>query len=236
MAITEYAIFDFAGTLATLSPSREEIFLSLIENHGIRDRTHSEISSAYFFADSVMSFSSVAESNDSSYRDAFYENYNKLLLRELKLLNEIPLDSVHDAFKLAGSHWAPFPDASESLIRLTDLGIRVGILSNFGTELAVLVGKIFRNKVEFSHIVASASVGIEKPSIAFFEYFISLIGIEVNNIVFVGDSYTLDFEPANTIGLETYLVNRGWIDHRARNCQFESLTTIVDAIANKSAP
>jgi FMN phosphatase YigB (HAD superfamily) len=236
MAVTKYAIFDFAGTLATLSPSREEILLSLLEMYGVHDRTHSEIARAYWFVDSLMSFSSVSEASDSSYREVYYAKYNKLLLQELKLLEDIPLNKVHEKFKLSGSHWVPFSDATDSLIRLTDLEIPVGILSNFGTELSVLVRSIFNNNVDFSHVVASAAVGLEKPTIAFYEYFLSKIGIEVKNCVFIGDSYELDFEPANKIGLETYLVNRGWSDHRARQFQYESLTSIVDAVIRKNKP
>ena len=234
MVKLNYVIFDFAGTLAILNPSREKILKSLLESVGISNRSDSEILNAYLLADSIMVYSSVEESRNTLYKDDFCSEYNRFILHTLRLKDLIELNKVNDAFKLSGSHWEPASDAVQALNRLTQAGVQFGVLSNFGAELSDLIAKIFNHQVQFSHIVDSSSIGLEKPNVEFFEYFISLIGFHVRNCVFVGDSVTLDYEPAMEIGINTYLVDRTLVDPTPAFNRFPSLTEIVERVLSTS--
>jgi len=235
MVRLNYVIFDFAGTLAILNPSREKILKSLLERVGISNRSDSEISNAYLLADSLMVYSSVEESRNTTYRDEFYSEYNRFILQTLRLKDLIQINKVNDAFQSSGSHWEPAPDAMPALNRLTQAGVPFGVLSNFGEELSELITKIFKHQVKFSHVVDSSSVGLEKPNVEFFEYFISLIGCHVHNCVFVGDSVTLDYEPAMKLGIETYLVDRTLVGPSPSFNKFPSLIEIVKRVLSTSA-
>ena len=230
MVKINYVIFDFAGTLAILNPSREKILGSLLERVGISNCSDSEISNAYLLADLLMVYSSVEESRNTRYRDGFYSEYNRFILHTLRLEDLIGINEVNDAFKLSGSHWEPASDAVQALNCLTQAGVQFGVLSNFGAELSELIAKIFKHQFIFSHVVDSTSVGLEKPNVEFYEYFISLIGYNVNNCVFVGDSVTLDYEPAMEVGIETFLVDRTLVDPSPSFNKFPSLIEIVERV------
>ena len=229
-----YVIFDFAGTLAILNPSREKILKSLLERVGISNLSDSEISNAYSLADSLMVYSSVEESRNTTYRDEFYSDYNRFILHTLRLEDLIQINEVNDAFQSSGSHWEPAPDAMPALNRLTQAGVPFGVLSNFGEELSELITKIFKHQLKFSHVVDSSSIGLEKPNVEFFEYLISLIGCHVHNCVFVGDSVTLDYEPAMKLGIETYLVDRTLAGPSPSFNKFPSLIEIVERVLSTS--
>ena len=230
MVKAEYVIFDFAGTLATLKPSREFVLKSLLESFGILDRTDSEILDAYLFAESRMTYSSVEETRNSSYRNDFYLEFNGVLLSELRAVPLIQPRDLSNAFRKSSCHWELASDAIRSLRRLTRAEIKIGVLSNFGPELSMLVAKLFNSRVTFSHVIDSASVGLEKPSSDFYEYFLSVIGQDVSKCVYVGDSVMLDFEPAMALGIQTYLVDRNLVNSLPALNKYSSLTHIVEEI------
>ena len=131
MVKVKFVIFDFAGTLATLNPSRELILHSLLRKLGLEGISIAEIKKAYDVVDSSMFFSSVAERGDKNYRQDFYGRYNQAVINRLQISNRVKLTDVAEAFQLVESHWVLVDDAFSCLNILEAANIGVGILSNF---------------------------------------------------------------------------------------------------------
>ena len=226
MVKVKFVIFDFAGTLATLNPSRELILHSLLRKLGLEGISIAEIRKAYDVVDSSMFFSSVTERGDKNYRQDFYGRYNQAVLNRLQISNRVKLTDVAEAFQLVESHWVLVDDAFSCLNILEAANIGVGILSNFGPELPDLISELIGDKIRFAPIVVSSSVGLEKPDLAFFNHFLSKIPFCAEECAFIGDSFYLDYVPGNKIGFQTYLVNR----ELNTDCTPETHSSLIDIV------
>lgn len=108
----------------------------------------------------------------------------------------------------AGEFIRLFPDALEALDAVKSRGIRMGIVSNFGTYL-----NDFLNKLEIAHyfdfVLVSAAEGCEKPHCDIFKRAIERCGgIQPERILFVGDSPAEDYEPSESHGMKAVLIDR----------------------------
>jgi FMN phosphatase YigB (HAD superfamily) len=104
-----------------------------------------------------------------------------------------------------------YPDADRSLVRLRDLGYRVGIAANQPDRAAEIQRAI---GVELDFVATSAEWGVAKPSPAFFERIATELDLSPAAIAYVGDRIDNDIEPAAAAGMCAIFVRRGpwaWI-------------------------
>lgn len=59
----------------------------------------------------------------------------------------------------------------------------------------------------FKTIIASESVGVEKPHAQMFDQAVRSLGVPKRNILMIGDSYSDDIEPALKLGMKAVLTN-----------------------------
>lgn len=65
----------------------------------------------------------------------------------------------------------------------------------------------------FKTIVESAVVGVRKPDPKIFSLGVEALGMEAKDVVVIGDSYTKDIVPAESIGCQVlWLKGKGWTD------------------------
>lgn len=96
----------------------------------------------------------------------------------------------------------PFPHMRESLLKIKKEA-RIAFLSDFpiGVKLEALdVGDI----PEFA--ISTEDIGALKPSHVPFEYLSSLLGLENDKILYVGDSEQKDVRGAKNVGMHTLLI------------------------------
>lgn len=99
--------------------------------------------------------------------------------------------------------WTSYPDVDY----LSQLEQELYVISNFKTGLReLLFNKI--PSIKLNGVVVSEEIGIKKPDIKIFEYFLSKYNLSANEIVYVGDSIKLDCEPSNLLGIKSYLIDR----------------------------
>ncbi|MEM7186432.1 MAG: HAD-IA family hydrolase, partial [Bacteroidota bacterium] len=121
---------------------------------------------------------------------AFYEHFNRKLLESLDIVSTPELlNRIYEACK--GLPWEPFDDTSV----LQALPNKMGILSNFHSGLRRLLNEKLPELV-FNDIFISEELAVAKPDVRFFEHALSVLGLEANQVIYVGDSMKLDIVPA----------------------------------------
>jgi putative hydrolase of the HAD superfamily len=132
----------------------------------------------------------------------FYKVFNyKVLLSmgivaEEQLLNEIFAACTYLS-------WHPFEDS----FILENLVIRKAILSNFNSSLNVKIKDIFGERM-FEKIIGSEDEKVGKPDIKFYKGALQALNVEPERVLYIGDSLKLDVIPAQSIGIDAWLIDR----------------------------
>lgn len=188
----KYLLLDVAGTLLH-KPTFYGKMLSVLESYGHAVTlpqlkfNHKLLSEAIRFPDRT----------DSE----FYKMFNAEVLYSLGI---VPTDSlINDIFSACTYlPWEKFDDTSV----LHDLHIPVGILSNFNSTLKEKLNGYFGDI--FSDVFVSEELGVAKPNIAFYQRALDKIGVAPQDILYIGDSFKLDLEPATKVGMKAFVVDR----------------------------
>lgn len=132
---------------------------------------------------------------------AFYQYFNTELLFSLGILptGEL-LGAIFDACTYLP--WEKYDDTEV----LHSINKPIGILSNFNSGLEDKLNNFFGPI--FQDIFVSEIVGKSKPSIEFYEYALKKLNIEAQKILYIGDSFKLDFKPAKELGFTTFVIDR----------------------------
>lgn len=137
---------------------------------------------------------------DKTSRD-FYRKFNSDVLFSLGVLpSEEILESIHE--HCSGLPWGIFDD----VLSLYDLDIEVFILSNFHSGLDKIIEELIPNRI--SDILVSENHLFRKPDVRFYQAAIDKIGVHPSEIVYVGDSLKLDILPGNSVGMNSWLIDR----------------------------
>lgn len=102
--------------------------------------------------------------------------------------------------------WVPFPESKQVINIAVKAGWNVGIISNWDEHLENLLAAIFGTP--FFRIVSSYRAGIAKPDERLFRQALEGIDLTTDRVIHVGDSIRNDMVPAETLGLEHYLIDR----------------------------
>jgi beta-phosphoglucomutase len=106
-----------------------------------------------------------------------------------------------------------YDDVLPTLAALRDLGLPLGILSNFGSHLGGILER-FELAPFFEFVVISAEVGLAKPDSRIFDRVVAEVGVPRHRILYVGDHVGDDIEGAWGASLDAVLIDRG--DHHAQ--------------------
>ncbi len=204
--MTACVLFDFADTLAELHPNRMDIVADYILTVGGIQIGQDAIARAYKSVDLLLPYSSV-KTRTQAQRDEFYREYNRQLFVLLGVAHRADPAGLIAAFGERRAHWALKPGVRDTLAELRRRGYRIGIISNFDSRLEQVVYEFLglAGTVDYLHI--SQTEGVEKPDPRFYLGFFERHGLDIEQSVYVGDSYTLDFLPASGIGLKAWLLD-----------------------------
>jgi HAD superfamily hydrolase (TIGR01662 family) len=99
-----------------------------------------------------------------------------------------------------------YPDALDCLERVRAQGLRVGIVGNQTQALETWARE---SALPADVISSSASLGVRKPDILFFQRIVELMECEAGEVAYVGDRVDNDVLPAASAGLVAVHVRRG---------------------------
>ena len=102
-----------------------------------------------------------------------------------------------------------YEDVLPTLNRLQQIGLKMGIISNWDTPLHAMVEELGLAPY-FEIVVASHDQRVRsaKPDAAIFEYALSAVGVSAEETIHVGDSFEADIIGAQAIGIRAILLDR----------------------------
>ncbi len=113
---------------------------------------------------------------------------------------------VYEAFA-SGETWRFFPEVEETLARLKQRGLTLGIVSNWSSRLRGILERIGAHE-SMDFTVISAVVGARKPDPRIFLPALEASGARPEEAVHVGDTYGEDVVGAEAAGVKGLLVDR----------------------------
>ena len=206
-------LFDFGGTL--LSYNREEIFRSLLEEKGITV-TKESVARAYEVVEPEW-YKRFPGLGSQPVTDEILAQLDLMVLESLG----INADNQDLAHFITKNWWRreeqlpqslvrrAYPDTLPCLERVRERGLKMGVVSNIESEqrLRKELGLIELSGF-FPVLVASGSVGYAKPAKQIFDIAASLVQLEPEEILFVGDDLERDYQGALRAGMNPALVDR----------------------------
>jgi putative hydrolase of the HAD superfamily len=127
-------------------------------------------------------------------------------------------------------HYALFDDALPILRALRDGGYKLGVVSNFEAWLEGLLTSL-EVMPALDTLVVSGVEGIEKPDAKIFRVALERLNVQPERACYVGDSPTFDVEPARSVGMEAFLIDRHGRHDPARWPVIRSLAELEELVA-----
>lgn len=132
----------------------------------------------------------------------------RAIVREV--LNDVPdseacFETLYQHFSQPDA-WRCDPDTEETLSRLSSQGYVLGMASNFDSRLKSIVAGL-KPLQPLHHVVISSLVGWRKPALPFFQRLGTVVGISLEQILYIGDDYDNDYVGASQAGLHVVLLD-----------------------------
>lgn len=171
------------------------------------------------------------------YSDEWFEAYMRRIFQHELGLSEARLRPLQDELFARFSDPASFrlyPGAHELLEGLSELGLRVGVLSNWGPRLPLLLeGLGVAERIDF--VLVSCLERCEKPEREIFERALRRAELAPGEALHAGDHLERDVAGARRAGIEGVLV-----DHAGKHAQsavpaVRSLTELLELVRERAA-
>jgi len=196
--------FDFGGTLAFETEEDYEVYHRILTNLGF-NFSLSSLESAFKKARTIW--------NAKRQRGEIW-NEERMLELVKDMLNFVGVKNEELATKIVNLwpenvSFKAYEDVSKTLDELIKSNYKLIIISNVSSErnLRTYLIKCGLQKY-FSYLVASGTVGIEKPNKEIFLLASKMLGVEPHRILHVGDDYEADYIGAKNAGFKAVLLDR----------------------------
>jgi putative hydrolase of the HAD superfamily len=117
--------------------------------------------------------------------------------------------------KLVCSRWfdyldcSLFPEVKGVLLRLKQMGLKVGLLTNASEEeISIILGKANLNLNIFDIIAGTDTLMKVKPDPNFFRYVLNKLKVKPEEAIYVGDELEADYKGAENVGMHALLIDR----------------------------
>ncbi len=201
--------FDMGLTLVTLEPFAEMFFrvgqrLGLQANLGALEKATDEVWKQVMEEDATTRYEPTTESSRRWWRD--------VNLRTLRAAGVPPVywDAMDAGFMALldnPAEYSIFPDVRTTLTALRAHGFRLGVISNWNSDLPDMC-RAWGIAPFFDFILASWAVGYAKPNPRIFQEAVLRAGADAGNMLHVGDNYVADVLGARTTGIDAIWLNR----------------------------
>ena len=128
-------------------------------------------------------------------------------------------------------NWEVFPEASDTLQRLKDRGLKLGVISNFDYRLYRILDGLDLTRY-FDSVSISSEVGYAKPRREIFDAALACLDATAGDAIHIGDSEHLDFAAAESAGIAAVLVDRDRPETApaiaARGARISSLAQVLE--------
>lgn len=115
-------------------------------------------------------------------------------------------DAVYEEFTHPGI-WQLMPGVTDVLRALIQVGIRLGIVSNFDRRLYSIL-ETLGVLTQFEHVIISSEVGADKPSPRIFEEVLRRFDLNPKEVLHVGDEEEIDGIGARSAGMSAFVLGK----------------------------
>lgn len=188
----KYIYFDVAGTLLE-KPMLYANIQKLLADFGY-DITIKDIKIKHKLVSELIHFPDRTD-------EMFYNKFNSEFLYVLGI---VPTEEILKSIFKNCTYlpWQAFEDTQI----LKEINIPMGVISNFNTslrdKLAHFFGPVFKD------VFVSEELGVAKPNLAFYQEALNKIQLKPSEVLYIGDSVRLDYEPAYKIGFNVLIIDR----------------------------
>jgi len=160
--------------------------------------------------------------------------YLELIKRVLKALG-LPIEIAPDFLKILPHRvkLGVYEDVEPTLKELKSKGYRLIVISNVSSldNLSIYLSRVGLRDY-FECLIASGTVGFEKPDSRIFELALEKAGVSPEEMVHIGDDYEADYLGAENAGLIGVLLDRKNV-HGDKQCRrIVELTELPDLLAS----
>jgi HAD superfamily hydrolase (TIGR01509 family) len=139
--------------------------------------------------------------------DDYWRRYHSIILGRLGVEARNELLDFLQASQFTADAWEPYPDVEPMLHAVRSMGVRIGVVSDWGSNLReILAGLGLDRYLDF--VLPSGAVGVAKPSPAFFQKAAEAAGVAPEQTLMVGDSYRADVRGAWAAGMDAVWLDR----------------------------
>jgi putative hydrolase of the HAD superfamily len=194
--VVRAVIFDFYGTLAHFADTSVSNYETVFAAHGYQPERAT--------LDRYFSRYDGVEHGEHSVSEEAYENWVRLRLRELSAACGVPdphVEDVVDALRASDQGaMVAYPEAARTLTSLRASGLAVGVCSNWGWELNAFLDQVGLLALVDAGIT-SARAGARKPHPDIYGVSLTALGVDPEEVVFVGDSWEPDVRGPRRMGM-----------------------------------
>ena len=229
----EVIFFDAGDTLLGPHPSFPELFSEVCQERGydvppdVVVRVQSELAPNLIDLAEDTGVDNPSFSSEDSQR--FWGYLYTRFLTALDITDSDLAAALLERFSTSSSYML-FEDVLATLRRLHEQGYRLGLISNFEQWLEERLIELEVGRL-FDVTVISGFVKIEKPDPAIYELALQRARVEPARAVHVGDSMSMDVEPAVSVGMHAVLLDRASRYPDSRVPRIESLEELPGVIA-----
>jgi putative hydrolase of the HAD superfamily len=139
--------------------------------------------------------------------EEYWRRYHSVMLGRIGVdAHREMLDRIL-ASQFAPDGWEPYPDVEPMLARVRAMGVRIGVVSDWGSNLRGILAELELDR-QFDFVLPSGAVGVAKPNPAFYRMALEAVGVEPHEAVMVGDSYRADVRGAWSAGMDAVWLDR----------------------------
>jgi putative hydrolase of the HAD superfamily len=231
--------FDAGETILHPHPSFSELFASVCRDAGhqvttgdveeVQARLAPHLMDLEHDADDEDARPYAGSSLDEGEARRFWLYLYRRFVAELGLRDDSLPDALFAKFTDLATYKL-FDDVAPALRELHEDGLRLGLISNFERWLEELLVELDVGHL-FDVTLISGVAGIEKPDSRMYELALHKAGVTPDEAVHVGDSPSMDAEPAAAVGMKVVLLDRAGRYADAPWPRIESLKELRAAIS-----
>lgn len=211
--------FDAGDTLITI-PEAQLIIVDYLAERSIELSEQAVSKSLQFAFDQLYiqkKKDPAALCSPESERKYWMELY-RFVLDHLDIQDHLSEEEIHHCchelfdLYLSPDKYILFDDVKPALDQIRQAGIRIGLVSNFASQLR----EILRDKGVldyFDPLIISAEIGLEKPNPDIFHKALEMAGLDGGDVLYIGDHETNDIWAPAQAGMDTVRIIRYSYQH-----------------------
>lgn len=201
-------LFDLGNTIVRFDvDSQEEAFHRILASLGV-SKSMEGIKVALVDAEQEAKALGLLSLCGKIQCEEYWHRWDSLVLKHLGITgNEGLAKIVH--VKWFDLDCAPYPEVKEVLLKLKQMGLKIGLISAaYEEEISLVLGRANLEEEIFDVIVGADTIQKVKPHPDVFIHALRVLKSKPDETIFVGDKPDVDYMGAQNVGLQAILLDR----------------------------